>query len=268
MSPSGKRIGLVVGAGGPTGGPFMYAALDELQLLTSWDPSSAETIVGTSAGAFVAARLAPSTASTTDEQWEALIALANGESFGPRPLDRVVSGIRRGIGVLVAIFTPTRRHFAEYRVPPRPYHQGSLVVTVQRRPGRRVVHRLVGIDDAEAVVRASAAIPLANRPVEVDGSLHVDGAVHSAANADVLAIEDHDAIIVLAPMIGVTGGSVVTRFHRAQLRHQLRPWVRAGYPTLVVLPSESEHRDRRNVETFEPAGRSSVRRLCSEDKGH
>lgn len=246
----------------------MYAALEELQKVTGWDPASADTIVGTSAGAFVAARMLPEGVPLTNEQWEALSSLANGTNFSPRLVDRLSSRVRRGVGVVVAFLTPTGRPFAEYLVPPGPYHPGSRVVTVQRRPGRRVVHRLIDVDDPEAVVRASAAIPIANRPVSVDGTLHVDGAVHSAANVDVLDVAQHDAIIVLAPMIGSRGGSVLTRVHRAQLRHQLGPWLDRGAPVVVVVPNEDEHADRRNVETFEPAGRAAVRRLGTDDGPH
>ena len=51
-----NRVALVVGAGGPTGGPFIWAALNAIEERTGWVASSADQIVGTSAGAFVASR--------------------------------------------------------------------------------------------------------------------------------------------------------------------------------------------------------------------
>src|SRR4051812_8174529 len=51
------RIGLVLGAGGVVGHAFHAGVLDALHDSTGWDPRHAEVIVGTSAGAGVAALL-------------------------------------------------------------------------------------------------------------------------------------------------------------------------------------------------------------------
>lgn len=57
------RVGLVLGAGGVVGAAWLIGALEALASETGWDPSSAENIVGTSAGsvvgALVAAGIAP-----------------------------------------------------------------------------------------------------------------------------------------------------------------------------------------------------------------
>lgn len=57
------RVGLVLGAGGVVGASWLIGALEALASETGWDPSSADRIVGTSAGsvigAFVADGIAP-----------------------------------------------------------------------------------------------------------------------------------------------------------------------------------------------------------------
>lgn len=261
MSDSPRRIGLVVGAGGPTGGPFIHAALDALRRHTSWDPSAATTVVGTSAGAFVAASFADATRAPAEREWVDTFALANGHRFVPSTLDRGVALFRRSIGRFLAMIAPVRRPFAAYNVPSGPFHPGARVVTVSRRGGRRHVHELDDAADVEAVVRASAAIPALNKPVEVNGALHVDGALHSAANVDVVEVHRHDGLVVIAPMVGESGGSLVTRIHRAQLRSQLAPWIAEEKPVVVVVPNEAEHANRRDVDTFRPAGTAAVSRL-------
>jgi NTE family protein len=49
------RVGLVLGAGGVVGASWLIGALEALQDETGWDPSEADAIVGTSAGAVVGA---------------------------------------------------------------------------------------------------------------------------------------------------------------------------------------------------------------------
>jgi NTE family protein len=49
------RVGLVLGAGGVVGASWLIGALEALQDETGWDPTQAEAIVGTSAGAVVGA---------------------------------------------------------------------------------------------------------------------------------------------------------------------------------------------------------------------
>ena len=51
------RIGLVLGAGGVTGGAFHAGVLAALAEGTGWDPRRAEIVVGTSAGSVTAAAL-------------------------------------------------------------------------------------------------------------------------------------------------------------------------------------------------------------------
>ncbi|MDW3179297.1 MAG: hypothetical protein R8J94_18015 [Acidimicrobiia bacterium] len=257
----GFSVGLVVGAGGPTGGPFIHAALGAIERLSGWTAPAAKTIVGTSAGAFVAASIDPAPQMTTSDHLSAFAQLDNGESYAMGTRHRFVARVRLAGGALLARVSPTARPVAEYTVPSSPYHRAASVVSVERRTARRVSHALHAIEDAEAAVRASAAIPGLNAPIEVDGALHVDGAVHSAANADLIDFDTHDAIIVIAPMVAGSGGSLVARSHRAQLRSELDPWVRSDKPAIIVTPNDVEHADRRDRQTFERAGAEAVRRL-------
>lgn len=250
-------VSLVVGAGGPTGGPFIWAALAELEERTGWVAASATEIIGTSAGAFVAA--------TFDAQLEpalgaidALISLANDDQFAAGPASKVAGALRRVAAFVLAKIAPMDRDFADYRTAPAPFHPGASAVTVARG-GSRVQHRLRDAADPEAVVRASAAIPFVNRPVDVDGRPHVDGAVHSATNSDL--VTNPTVAVVIAPMIPATGGTIVGRFHRAQLRSELDSLRRRNVPAVVVVPSESAHADRKNREPFVVEGAAAVARL-------
>src|SRR3712207_436501 len=47
------RIGLVLGAGGVMGGAWLTGGLEALATETGWDPSSADYVVGTSAGSMM-----------------------------------------------------------------------------------------------------------------------------------------------------------------------------------------------------------------------
>ncbi len=251
-------IALVVGAGGPTGGPFIWSALEELTARTGWDPTSASQVIGTSAGAFVAARFGERTAVDADAL-AALRQLANGHEFSSSLPTRAIRVIRTVGGRLVARLSPLSRDIAEYGVPEGPYHEGASAVTVQRSNAKRVHHRLRSVE-AEAVVRASAAIPFVNKPIDVEGKLHVDGATHSANNADLVA-GTPDVVVVVSPMIPATDGKIVSRAHRAQLRGEVQVLLDRGAAVVLILPSAQAHATRRDRERFAPEGAVAVRRL-------
>jgi len=251
-------VALVVGAGGPTGGPFAWAALDALEQRTGWDPATASEVIGTSAGAFVAARFEEPTAVDTTAVAR-LHELSNGHTFRTGTLVRPLSAARVIGGRLFARLAPTSRDLAEYRVSDGPYHRSASVVTVERRSARRVQHRLVTAD-VEAVVRASAAIPFADQPVAVGGIDHVDGATYSANNAD-LVDGTPDVVVIISPMVPLSGGSITARAHRAQLACEIADLVSRGCAVVAVLPSEEAHRNRRDRERFAPEGATAVARL-------
>lgn len=255
-------VALVVGAGGPTGGPFIWSALAELETLTGWRPEFAQTVVGTSAGAFVAARI-PERTEPDAAVLVRLSALSNADEFRASVGTTIAARFRLLAARAIAAVAPMSRPFADYQVPAGPFHVGASAVTVQHRIGRRHQHLLAAVDDPGAVVRASAAIPGMNQPVELDGVFHVDGAVHSANNVDLVDPEAHPVLVVISPMIPKSGGSIVSRFHRAQLKRELQPWTRRGRTAIVVMPSQEAHAQRRDRELFEPEGKRALQRLVA-----
>ncbi len=116
--------------------------------------------------------------------------------------------------------------------------------------GRRVVF---GRDPSPTAsvsqaVQASCAIPALFRPVLIDGRRYVDGGVHSPTNADLLAGERLDAIVVSSPMSAarLRGGPVLsvdrlrlaTRLPaRRALLHEVRELGAFGVPVLVFEPT-------------------------------
>lgn len=263
MDLAHDSVGLAVGAGGPTGGPFIDAVLAVIEARTGWTRRSAARIVGTSAGAFVAARVPPpGNATSTSEAVTELASLSNVSSMRATSATKAAQILRLGAGRLLASAAPMGREQALYDVAHGPFHPGAHVVTVERRWGQRRQHRLVDEPTAATdVVRASAAIPFANGPIELDGRMHVDGAVHSANNVDLLDPVQTPVIFVVAPMVPATGGTLVGKFHRWQLFEELRPWREQGRAAVVVMPSEEEHANRRDREFFRAAGTAAAERL-------
>jgi NTE family protein len=219
--------------------------MDEVGL----DAASADVVVGTSAGALVAASLRR-------------YAQAGPMPPRPRPAHRPLS--QRGL-ILDLARRPRqavnslllRPEFATGRLDVsfiveglRRAHGMSWptaelwIVAVRRRDGRRVVFGRHGTPatDVGSAVAASCAIPFYFTPIEIDGEQYIDGGVHSPTNADLLAGLDLDLVLVSSPM------SVDLRTARARVdlpirlrfQHQLRgeTWVlrRRGLRLLTVEP--------------------------------
>lgn len=266
MATNCDPIGLVVGAGGPTGGPFIDAALAVIEDRTGWNPATASEIVGTSAGAFVAARIKPVDNPPRPVELEAgvakLRALSNIDKFAASPKTKFGRSLRLIGGRAFALLAPPDRERALYEVASGPYHRGASAVTIEHTWGARRQHDLAdNADQVEQIVRASAAIPYKNGPIKVGGVLHADGAVHSANNVDLLDPDQCPTIVVVSPMVPSSGGKVASRFHRAQLFEELRPWMSDGRAAVVIMPTEQEHARRRDRDAFERAGREAATRL-------
>lgn len=226
MVRSVSRVGLVLGGGGITGAAYEMAALMAVELATGWDSNSAEVVIGTSSGSFVAA-LVRNDALSLDS-----LVLPHDER------DDVSERIRahvytRGAGVGVGewvkhgIVPGVRRPgLTMFLGSPAPYHSGGLAAWVAshvgeeaagswpNRPTAIVAHDLkesrrvafgtsqapdVGIGDA---VAASSAIPLLFRPYRIGDSAYVDGGVSSGTHADLVlgSGEPLDLVLILAPM--------------------------------------------------------------------
>lgn len=253
------RIALVLGAGGPSGGRFIDAALAELGAICRFEPVRAGKIVGTSAGAFTAARTPPPDRDA-DLHWAfGLHRLANGLDWRRRWYDRPATLVRLAGGRIAARVSPRNRPAATYQVPAGPYHPGAVVVSTAASSGSRVVHHLISVFDPGDAIKASAAVPFRTGPVLVDGSAQLDGALYSPTNADLCPPDDHDLLIVIAPMAPADGGGLLGRLHRSQLRSELHRWTTGSglKPAVVVVPQLSAPRSQR-LDTAADAGRNSV----------
>jgi len=197
-----------------------------VQLATGWNPNDAEVVVGTSAGASVAAVVRSGQLSvdaivrpheTRDEVAERIrrtIYLRGGNR-------RVTTWLRHGLaaglrapGVTFALGSPAvydpagvsewvRGQVGDDAVvswPDRP----TAIVAVDVASKRRVAFGTVGAPEASLgdAVAASSAIPLVFNPHMIDGRAYVDGGVISGTHADLVLGHPGqlDLILILAPM--------------------------------------------------------------------
>lgn len=199
------RTGLVFGAGGVVGEAFHHGVLKAMEELRI-DPAASDVVVGTSAGSIVAASIRRRSAP------------------GPvRPLTMRSGGQSRRDGALALLRRPRQlvngllltpevtsgRISTEFlseglraRHGDRWPEQALWIVAVRRRDGRRVVFGRAGEPPADvaSAVAASCAIPAYFAPVDIGGVSYVDGGVHSATNADLLAPCDLDLVVISSPM--------------------------------------------------------------------
>ncbi len=126
--------------------------------------------------------------------------------------------------------------------------------------------RVFGADDDVDVpislaVRASAALPLAYRPVEIDGRQYIDGGIHTTAPIDVAIDHGADLIICVNPLVpfvadepgtiqrlGAVG--VAEQSYRTVLRQRLQSdiqYYRLAHPRRLILLIEP---DLRNAALF------------------
>jgi NTE family protein len=244
------RLGLVLGAGGTAGEAFHRGVLRAMEE-AGIDARTADVVVGTSAGAIVAAsvrRRGPS-----------------GEPAPTRP--RPVSGrlLRDRAAVLDLIRRPRQALNAALLMPELASGRRSLafmaealrarhgetwpaaalwIVAVRRRDGRRVVFGRPGepMTDVGSAVAASCAIPGYFTAVDIHGVPYVDGGVHSPTNADLLTGLDLDLVVISSPM-SMEPGAVRPRadlalrlfFHR-YLRDEVWALRRSGDQVLAIEP--------------------------------
>jgi NTE family protein len=223
-----KGTGLVLGGGGVTGEAFHRGVLRAVHDELGIDARRADVVVGTSAGAIVAAslrRVARAATAVVEETlpehrlspWPAVGALA---AAALRPW-------RARPGVLVSSLIPPSGQSTDFLTTGLTNRHGdgwpeqdTWVVAVRRRDGRRVVFgrgRAPRTSVAQAVA-ASCAIPGYFRPVVIDGEAYVDGGAHSPTNADVLSRRrDLGLVLVSSPM-----SVAITRSLRPRLDLSLR----------------------------------------------
>lgn len=267
------RLGVVLGGGGTVGYGWHTGVLRGLAEVTGIDPRDAVEVVGTSAGSYAAAylragisgadlfRLAVGEPVSADCQVIVDRAGPNGELGTPgrralRPSDATVLRLalqeRRmpRIGALAGGLLPTGDVSAEpYLGPIRALFAGGAwpaglrIPAVRQRDGSRVVFDASwGIDVADAV-GASSAVPAYMEPIEIRGERYVDGSTHAPTNADVLAGEGLDVVIVSAPMSPPAEGVQLARdlpvrwWAARHLRREVQALVRAGTRVVALTPS-------------------------------
>ena len=249
------RVGLVLGAGGLTGEAFHRGVLRGLHDAASWDARSAFAIVGTSAGALVAASLrAPNRRGLTSD-----IPLLPADAHEPPPWRPALRPFVRAVvrphrvrpGVLATALLPPGRRSTDFitaglrrRFGATWPEEATYIVAVRQRDGARVCFGCPGEPETDmaSAVSASIAIPGYFTPVTIDGETYVDGGVHSPTNADLLAGAPVDLVVVSSPM------SIHPRAARAwpdlgarlmwhsHLRAEVRKLRRAGVPVLAIEP--------------------------------
>lgn len=241
-------LALVLGGGGVAGVAWHTGVLAGL-VRAGADPTGAELLIGTSAGATVAAQVG------CGLDPEALVARQlDPDALGTERVPPVTiaqllvrlgpiyssvrdPGERRRLLGAMALDTETvpedvRRAVMAGRLVDRPWPDRPLwIPVVDAVTGdRRVLDRGSGVDLVDAVA-ASSAVPGVWPPVTFDGSRWIDGGVWSLANADLAA--GHDRVLVLAPVLDPA------------VAHDLAA-LGAGVRTEVVAP------DAASLEAFGP----------------
>ena len=262
---------LVLGAGGLTGSAFHAGVLQGL-LDEGWDAASAALIVGTSAGSSTGATLragipvADIWAGQTGGRVSAATEARRRDlppqlDFGARtptgrtPLSPALGGrafLRRGWprpGLLFGGLAP-RGQMDTLRLAARidALHDGGRwpeqplwICAVRVADGRL---RVFGRDPQDVsvgtAVAASSAVPGLLAPVSIDGRDHLDGAVHSPTNADLVAGLGFDRVIVSAPMAGRADLRQPARNYHARLLAQEAAAVRRSGTEVVTIVPDAE----------------------------
>jgi NTE family protein len=112
---------------------------------------------------------------------------------------------------------------------------------VRVRDGRlRVFGREPDDVTVGTAVAASSAVPGMLAPVSIDGADHVDGAVHSPTNADLVTGLGFDRVIVVAPMAGGTDWRQLARTYHSSLLRREAAAVRCGGTEVVLIQPDAD----------------------------
>jgi NTE family protein len=212
---------LVLGGGGVTGVAWEIGILAGLGA-AGLDLTGADTLIGTSAGAVVAAQV--TSGATLDSLYEAQLAPPAGEiaaKTGIRFYAAMVSTMllsrgpqrfRQRIGAralkATTVSEAARREVIANRLPSHEWPDRRLLITaIDAATGEFVVFdRSAGVP-LVAAVGASCAVPMVWPPVTIGERRFIDGGIRSSANADLAA--GADRIVVIAPL--TQGGGPTSR---------------------------------------------------------
>lgn len=250
----GPCVAVVLGAGGVVGAAWLAGALDAIEQHTGFDVRTADLVVGTSAGASVAATVRQGFGAAD------IAAQMLGEPLSPQ--GQKLAGHERPRRVelpepptlSLTGWRPQAPQMA-LRTLIRPWDRRYGVALSGLVPAGSVPHRLVGDPirerggapwpeaptwvcavrlgdgrfcvigrdespetDLATAVEASVAIPGYFAPVDIGGQLYVDGGARSATNVDVVTGLGFDLVVVIAPMTAVPSAV------RPPTRHLNRAW--------------------------------------------
>jgi NTE family protein len=254
------RVALVLGGGGFPAMAFHVGTLLALEHDLGWDASTADVVVGTSAGSVIAALLRSGVSTEAMMRWMTGAPASVGGRRDRAAIERVDEvGLRwrrpawwssrvRSLSVRslwsAGVLDASRalRELAEV-VDGWP-ERTLLVPAVRIRDGRRVVFGRDARPGVLDAVAASAAVPPVFRPIALDGGWYVDGGLSSPTNADVVLDEHVDVVVVLSAMT-IRRDATSSRhgpelpwraFARRRLECELATLRRAGVATVVFEP--------------------------------
>lgn len=227
------RRGLVLGAGGVLGAAWSIGALNALAEVEGFEPHSVDIIIGTSAGAVLAALLGAglTVSDLRDHQrglplphevgldWDYDRSTGGAKPTRPRlgvgspallrrtiirprqvpPLAVLAALAPAGTGTLAEVGRMVGSVAGEGGWVQR---NGVWIVAMDYDSGRRTTFGRNGAPPAmlDEAVMASCAIPGWYAPVQIGGRRYVDGGTWSTTNVDVAARQGLDEVYVLAPM--------------------------------------------------------------------
>lgn len=275
------RTAVVLGAGGLAGQAFHLGVLTALADETGFDARPAEVIVGTSAGSLVAAALtagwsvadqlamllgdeiSPDAQERLRAGRERVAALPSLEVDDERPgrlplaPGALLAAARRPFrvragAVLSGLIPPGRNstHAIRHSVA-RLHDEGwppqLRVCAVRARDARRVVFGTPGAPEVDVgtAVAASCAIPGYFTPVRIGGEAYIDGGAHSPTNADVVARDQPELVVISSPMSAARGGlrtadAAIRLAVRRYLAGEVRLLRRGGAQVVVFQPTPSD----------------------------
>lgn len=271
------KLGLVLGAGGVVGLAYHAGVLHALEEEGGIKLASADLVVGTSAGAAIAAYLRSGW--STADLWDEALATGDDEQGWRQILAANFSSplelVQRGVGSayvmsrsVLRVPLPGAPAFLRRAFPGglfalgegRERLEAELPATWPSRPlwlcavdivsGRRVVigrgpEPNIGLARA---VQASCAIPGIFPPVRVDHQVLVDGGAHSTTNLDLAVSAGCELIIGVAPMAydpSSAPGRLVQLARRVPARTLSQESAfarRQGSAVLLLRPSAAEVR--------------------------
>ncbi len=251
------NVALILGAGGSSGGAWTRGVFAGLKERASFVPTMSHSITGTSIGAFIAGRIG-AREPLPQNVAAALTSIASAPD-APSRTERIAASVRLVAGKTIGWIQPPGRADARTWIRHIEDDTYAQVVSLACRPPARRAVRLDATDRPDLEIAASGAIPLGAKPVEIDGRAHLDGAIWSVSNADLVSPTQADLLIVSAPLVSSgPGGSLVSRSGRHQLRVELAPWAEANKPVIVACPTGTQYGERGNLEQHERDGRQFI----------